>query len=115
MRLHILMTRNNDRYVTDNNDPVPIANSQRFLGLIGVMTLVLVWPLFFILNSVPGLDTMAMPTESWEWEYVTPMTHRRHSPMTRLLRFSCHLEDTDGVPQTPSVSSRFGSKLPHLC
>jgi len=58
------------KYVTDSNDPVPIANSQRFLGLIGVMTLVLVWPLFFLLNEVPGLDTKAMPDQAWQWEYI---------------------------------------------
>jgi hypothetical protein len=40
------------RYCCSKDDPHPTANSQRFFGLCGLLTLLLVWPFFFILDHI---------------------------------------------------------------
>lgn len=47
------------KYVTDPDDPVALANSQRFFGIIGVATLLTMWPFIIILD--------ATGTEPFEW------------------------------------------------
>ena len=37
-------------------DPVPIANSQRFFGMLGIITVLTVWPMFFVLHYT-GYET----------------------------------------------------------
>ena len=40
------------RFCCHPSDPFPTANSQRFFGLCGLLTLILVWPFFFILDHI---------------------------------------------------------------
>jgi drug/metabolite transporter (DMT)-like permease len=55
------------KYVKAADDPFMIANSQRFFGLAGLLTLLVVWPMFFILNAT-HIEDFAWPTsEQWKW------------------------------------------------
>ena len=49
------------RYLTSDTDPMPTANANRFFGVLGLMTLLTVWPMFFILD-VTEIEPFLMPS-----------------------------------------------------
>jgi len=57
------------KYVCHPDDPLPLANSQRFFGLLGVLTCLTVWPFFFILNATE-YEVFAWPTGP-QWGVIT--------------------------------------------
>lgn len=54
------------KWATHEDDPFPVANSQRFLGLIGCSVMLLAW-IFPILNAYPRLTNTSHPVEVFEW------------------------------------------------
>lgn len=49
------------KFCCDDNDTFPTANSQRFFGLAGLLTLLTIWPLFFLLDHT-GVEPFRWPT-----------------------------------------------------
>jgi drug/metabolite transporter (DMT)-like permease len=48
------------KYCCDDKDPFPTANSQRFFGLAGLVTLLVIWPFFFVLDHT-GVEKFKLP------------------------------------------------------
>ena len=48
------------KYACDDNDPYPVANSQRFFGLLGVAAVATMWPIFFVLDAT-GFEPFVWP------------------------------------------------------
>jgi len=51
------------KYTCDDNDPFPVANSQRFFGLCGIAAVITMWPMFFLLDHLHG----SKYGEKFEW------------------------------------------------
>lgn len=59
------------KYATRDGDPFPIANSQRFFGMLGVAAVALVWPLLFVWPFPPSdLCAAQWPSVPGTWGWI---------------------------------------------